>query len=420
MNIYQNKSEFKIIVVLIALIIGFFSLYYTNNLVNQLVEREKEQIELYAAALRYTLDIENDQPLTFIYQELIITNNSIPVIQTDAEGNILTHRNIKFPDKVSEERKLEILEAQLAVMKEENPPIIVVYGQNKEHRNMIYYRNSYLIYQLRYYPYAQLSVVLIFGLLTYIAFSYSRRAEQNRVWVGLAKETAHQLGTPISSLMAWLDYLRSDESFAHQEVFEELEKDIRRLEMITARFSNIGSQPTLTNENLHQVVQEIIAYLRPRISSKVDIQIINYLLPETNVRINRYLFEWVLENLCKNAVDAMNGVGKIEIKLKITTNHKKIIIDVSDTGKGIPKSKIKKVFYPGYTTKKRGWGLGLTLAKRIIEDYHRGTIFVKSSELNRGTKFRIILGQEEPTGSFEKYDIVNRLNPFRRDLMEKA
>ncbi|MGD1841292.1 MAG: PAS domain-containing sensor histidine kinase [Thermonemataceae bacterium] len=416
MNIYQHKSEFKIVIFSLALVIGLASLYYTNSLVNKLVEREKEQIELYAAALRYTLDIENDQPLTFIYQEIILSNKSIPVISTDIDGNILSQKNIRFPKNASEEEKQRILENELEVMKEENPPIVMVFGQNKENRNFIYYRNSYLIYQLRYYPYAQLSVIAIFGFLTYMAFNYSRKAEQNRVWIGLAKETAHQLGTPISSLMAWVEYLRDDDLLKHSEVLPELEKDVKRLEMITARFSNIGSKPALHSEDVHGVVKGIVSYLRPRISNKVDIHIINYLLPETQVKMNRYLFEWVVENLCKNAVDAMNSVGSIEIKLKITANHRKIIIDISDTGKGIQKSKIKKVFEPGYTTKKRGWGLGLTLAKRIIEDYHGGKIFVKSSEPNKGSKFRIVLNQETPEGIFKKYEIVNKLNPFTEQV----
>jgi signal transduction histidine kinase len=387
MNLYQNKFEFKIIIVAIALIIGFASLYYTNVLVQKLVEREKSQITLFGQALRYTLDRENELPINFIFQEIVKANNSIPTIVTDENENILISRNIDL-EKLSEEKQQLLLEKELLRMKEEFPPIKIDIGGNRY--NLLYYRSSDLIYQLKYYPYAQLSVIAIFGLLTYMAFSYSRKAEQNRVWVGLAKETAHQLGTPISSLMAWSEYLKTEKTW-NEEVIAEIEKDVNRLEMIAARFSNIGSQTSLVPENIYQVIQEIVNYLRPRISPKVSIEIFNYLPSQMEIRLNRYLFEWVIENLLKNAVDAMSGVGKIQIEMRLSAKEKEVFIDISDTGKGIPAAKLKKVFAPGFTTKKRGWGLGLTLAKRIIEEYHKGKIFVKSSELDKGTKFRIVL-----------------------------
>lgn len=416
MDVYRHKSEFKILVVIVALIIGSVSLYYTDTLVKKLVEREKEQIELYASALRYTLDPDNNEPLTFIFDEIIKSNQHIPVILTDYEGNIITYKNIHLPANFSPERKERILLQELEIMKQEHPPIIVEYENNFTSRNIIYYRNSDLIYQLRWYPYAQLSVIAIFGLLTYLAFSYSRKAEQNRIWVGLAKETAHQLGTPISSLMAWIELLKQNEQFREHDIVYELEKDIRRLQIITERFSNIGSKPTFQPEDPYEVVKEIIDYLRPRISPKISIEIINYTLSNTRVQMNRHLFQWVIENLCKNAVDAMGGTGNIEIKLKVTANHRKTIIDVSDTGRGIPKSKFKKIFNPGYTTKKRGWGLGLTLAKRIVENYHRGEIFVKASELNKGTKFRIILPNTDNDAS--DHELVNKENSLRK-IFEK-
>jgi signal transduction histidine kinase len=387
MNLYQNKFEFKIIIVAIALIIGFASLYYTNVLVQKLVEREKSQITLFGQALRYTLDRENELPINFIFQEIVKANNSIPTIVTDENENILISRNIDL-ETLSEEKQQLLLEKELLRMKEEFPPIKIDIGGNRY--NLLYYRSSDLIYQLKYYPYAQLSVIAIFGLLTYMAFSYSRKAEQNRVWVGLAKETAHQLGTPISSLMAWSEYLKTEKTW-NEEVIAEIEKDVNRLEMIAARFSNIGSQTSLVPENIYQVIQEIVNYLRPRISPKVSIEIFNYLPSQMEIRLNRYLFEWVIENLLKNAVDAMSGVGKIQIEMRLSAKEKEVFIDISDTGKGIPAAKLKKVFAPGFTTKKRGWGLGLTLAKRIIEEYHKGKIFVKSSELDKGTKFRIVL-----------------------------
>lgn len=387
MNIYQNKFKFKVAIVIIAFLIGFASLYYTNTLVQKLVQREKEQINLFGKALRYMLDRENEEPSRFILEEIIKTNTSIPTIATDEDDNILIYKNLHIENMNNEEKQL-YLEKELLRMKAEFPPIKVTISDTRY--NLIYYRSSDLIYQLKYYPYAQLSVIAIFGLLTYLAFSYSRRAEQNRIWVGLAKETAHQLGTPISSLMAWVEYLKTEKKW-DENIIAEIDKDTKRLEIIAARFSNIGSQTSLSKENIYQVIKEIVDYLRPRLSSKISIDITNYLPNQTMVRLNRYLFEWVIENLLKNAVDAMGGIGKIHIEMRMSVKEKKVFIDVSDTGKGIAPNKIKKVFEPGYTTKKRGWGLGLTLAKRIIEEYHNGKIFVKSSEIDKGTKFRIVL-----------------------------
>lgn len=387
MNLYQNKFEFKIVIVIIAFLIGFASLYYTNTLVQKLVQREKEQINLFGKALRYMLDKENEEPSRFILEEIVKVNTSIPTIATDEDDNILLDKNLHTEGMNSEEKQL-YLEKELLRMKAEFPPIKVAISDTRY--NLIYYRSSDLIYQLKYYPYAQLSVIAIFGLLTYLAFSYSRRAEQNRVWVGLAKETAHQLGTPISSLIAWVEYLKTEKKW-DESILEEITKDTNRLEIIAARFSNIGSQTALVKENIGQVVQEIVDYLRPRLSSKISIDITNYLPNQTMVKLNRYLFEWVIENLLKNAVDAMGGVGKIHIEMRMSAKEKSVFIDVSDTGKGIAAAKIKRVFEPGFTTKKRGWGLGLTLAKRIIEEYHHGKIFVKSSEIDKGTKFRIVL-----------------------------
>ncbi len=224
-----------------------------------------------------------------------------------------------------------------------------------------------------------------------MAFNYSKAAEQNQVWVGLAKETAHQLGTPISSLMAWMEYFKEDEHFKDKGLIEELDKDIRKLQVITERFSNIGSTPVLNMEEVEPLMKNIIGYLKPRISPKVNITVLA-LTPGIKALINPPLFEWVIENLCKNAVDAMSGSGAIYINI-LKGNEDKIFVDIADTGKGLPKSKIKQVFNPGFTTKKRGWGLGLTLAKRIIEIYHQGKIFIKSSEEGAGTTFRIVLNR---------------------------
>jgi signal transduction histidine kinase len=396
MNIYADRSRFKIIIVLIALLIGSGSVFYTNSIVFRLAQREREQIQLYADALEYVTNTENDDSFgnNFVFTEIIQGNDLIPAILTDEKGNPTDNINIQMPSGISEERKLEYLRDELEIMREQHAPIEI---NTAGIRNYIFYRNSYLLSQLRYYPYIQLTVIAVFAFLAYLAFSSSRRAEQNRVWVGLAKETAHQLGTPLSSLMAWIEYFKSDPKFADDPVIPELEKDVERLEMITARFSNIGSVPTLRPENIYEIIEHIIGYLQKRISTKVKFEILNENKASPMVRINKHLFEWVIENICKNAVDAMSGVGEIKIIIK-HGQADKLYIDLSDTGKGISKGNLQRVFEPGFTTKKRGWGLGLTLAKRIIENYHEGKIYVKSSEVNKGTTFRIILNAESQPG----------------------
>jgi signal transduction histidine kinase len=257
----------------------------------------------------------------------------------------------------------------------------------------LYYKHSNILTQLIYYPYVQLTVIAIFGFIAYMAYSYSRTAEQNRVWVGMAKETAHQLGTPISSLMAWVEYLRADEEFANNEFLDELDKDIAKLQLITARFSSIGSVPVLNEEDIVNISERVADYLRSRISSKVMITV-ESMHDMLIGNVNAPLFEWVVENICKNAVDAMSGIGHITIRIQEASDWR-IFIDISDTGKGIPAVKLKQVFNPGFTTKKRGWGLGLALAKRIIENYHRGKIFVLSSDHDKGTTFRIVLNRNK-------------------------
>lgn len=391
MNIYADRSKYKIIIVLIALLIGSGSVYYTNTIVTGLAQREREQIKLFANGLQFLVNEENDESITFFFQEVIRANDIFPVILVDNDGNIVSSRNITIPEGVSDERRNEILMKELQIMREEHPPVIV--NVSAKAINYVYYRNSNLLSQLRYYPLIQLTVITVFAFLAYLAFSYSRKAEQNQVWVGLAKETAHQLGTPLSSLMAWIEYFKTDPKFAGDEVIPELEKDVERLEMVTARFSNIGSVPVMKPENIYEVLQHITGYLQRRISSKIKIKITRKDDVEPVISINKHLFEWVIENICKNAVDAMSSTGaagEINILLKLNPGNK-IIIDIADTGKGISKSSISRVFEPGFSTKKRGWGLGLTLAKRIIENYHKGKIFVKQSEIGKGTTFRIIL-----------------------------
>ena len=394
-DFYQNNSKIKWIVLVISVVISISSVFYTDALVDQLKEREKQQVVLFAKAIEYTANANENAAgdVNFVAQEILFQNNSIPIIQADEKKKILDYRNIQVEDKWTPERKEKFLQLEMEDMGETYEPIIVPLRDPQTNEvfatQYIYYENSFLLTQIIAYPYVQLSVIAIFGIIAYMAFNYSKAAEQNRVWVGLAKETAHQLGTPLSSLMAWIEVLRDDPDLKNKEIVTELEKDIRKLTVVTERFSSIGSTPVLRQENVVALINNVIHYLRPRISSKVRIDVFT-LSENIQVMVHPPLFEWVVENLCKNAVDAIGGSGTIAIKI-LRGSDSKVFIDISDTGKGIPRSKIAMVFRPGFTTKKRGWGLGLTLAKRIIESYHNGKIFVKSSEENQGTTFRIAL-----------------------------
>lgn len=390
MEFYQDNTNLKWIILAVSVIISAASIYFTDVLVGKLKERERDQVKLFARALEYTIN-QADNDILFITEEIIQKNNSIPTINTDSGDKILFYRNVDVDSTWSETRKKTHLQGELSDMKKTYPPIEVLLRDPKTQevygKQYIYYKNSFLLTQLTAYPYIQLFVLAIFGFISYLAFNYSRTAEQNRVWVGLAKETAHQLGTPLSSLMAWVEVLRDDPDLRGKGIVDELDKDIRKLQVVTERFSSIGSNPTLKSENIYQLVNRVVSYLQPRVSSKINIEV--YALSETiHAMVHPPLFEWVLENLCKNAVDAIGSSGTIAIKI-LRGNDNKVLIDVSDTGKGMTKPMISNVFKAGYTTKKRGWGLGLTLAKRIIELYHQGRIFVKNSEENVGTTFRI-------------------------------
>jgi signal transduction histidine kinase len=392
MDFYEDNANLKWIVLAVSVIISLGTIYYTNILVAQLKEREHNQVNLFARALEYTSN-DTDNNILFITEEIIFKNNSIPTILTNANNEIINSNNVDFEEEWTPARRNEALQRELREMKKTYPPIpILLKDPNTSEvfgKQYVYYKNSFLLTQLTAYPYIQLSVIAIFAFISYLAFSYSKTAEQNRVWVGLAKETAHQLGTPLSSLMAWVEVLRDDPQFKGRGIVEELDKDIRKLRVVTERFSSIGSTPVLKEENLYQLVNNVVSYLQPRVSSKINIEV--YALSETiTALVHAPLFEWVIENLCKNAVDAMGSSGTIAIKI-LRGSEQKVFIDISDNGKGIPKSILSSVFKPGFTTKKRGWGLGLALAKRIIELYHHGRIFVKSSEENQGTTFRIEL-----------------------------
>lgn len=366
----------------IALVIGVGSLLYTNQLVNRLAVQERSKVELWAKGTKFLANsADQNADLSFVF-EVVKSNTTIPLVLTDGEDNIISIRN--YDEEKSQDTIYQ--QEQLAKIKGRNVPIeIELYGGTK---NFIHYDNSDLYYQLKYYPYVSLGIISIFILVAYFAFSFARKAEQDQVWVGLAKETAHQLGTPLSSLIAWIEYLKLKNVDA--ATLDDMSKDVSRLETITERFSKIGSVPDLVPENIGDVLEESLDYMRTRSSKKVVFTFLKG-SSTTNVPLNVPLFAWVIENLCRNAIDAMEGAGSIDVQL--TEGNTEVIIDVTDTGKGIPRSKFETVFQPGYTSKKRGWGLGLSLTKRIIEQYHNGKIIVKRSEMGKGTTFRITLNK---------------------------
>jgi signal transduction histidine kinase len=385
LNNYEIKGVIKVVLLVFAFLIGFFSLWYTNTLVNKLESQEREKIATWANATQLITSPEAEGNLNFLY-EIIQANTTIPVILTDSNGVVNQFRNIEAFKMGNEAWVAD----KIAEMKKQNEPFEIEFMGGKQ---LIYYENSTLLNQLRIYPYFQLAVIALFLVMSYFAFSYSRTSEQNKVWAGMSKETAHQLGTPISSLMAWLDYLKESDAEVPQKVITEMEHDMDRLGLITERFSKIGSEPSLTICSLYEVIEESVRYINSRTSDKVSIFIRDQeKFKEAQVQINKPLFAWVVENLCKNAVDAMEGEGEIVFSFQ-GIRDTKVLIDISDTGKGVPSNKFKTIFKPGYTTKKRGWGLGLSLVKRIVENYHKGKIYVKSSELDKGTVFRIEINQ---------------------------
>lgn len=497
MNIYERKSKWKLWLLFFAAMIVGASLWYTSVLAGRIAEQEKDQVKIWAQAVRNNarlleetnklferlaneerkkvklwadatnrlIEAEADADIEFAL-EVVTNNETVPVILMDEKGRVVGTRNVDDPaitgrsllpdtiiqqftsyppivnlslgmnqyiyykdSRVLEELKTtirnliqsfiseivlnsasvpviftdsskqvlasgnidtlkmqspEYLQKTIKSMENENNPIVIDIGGDK---NYVYYRDSYLLKQITIYPYIQFAIIGIFLLIAYYAFNTARKVEQNQVWVGMSKETAHQLGTPISSLMAWVEYFK--EKGIEKEIIEEVDKDVVRLELITERFSKIGSSPALTKSNLKDVLDHSLVYLQARASKKVVFKLDSQIIGEANSLVNPTLFDWVIENLVKNALDAMDGVGTIEINIGESAGS--FFVDITDSGKGIPKSKMKTVFEPGYSTKKRGWGLGLSLSKRIIENYHSGKIFVKESTLEKGTTFRITL-----------------------------
>lgn len=384
MSIYTKKQKWKLLLLFVAILIAAASIYTTNNLVKQLSKEERKKVELWAQGVRELTVFDNKNHNDTYILEVIKSNETVPVILTDKEGNIVSTRNLD-PDRQNDP---EYLARQLEKMKKENEPIeIVLLDGNK---NYIYYKESVLLTRLFYFPIIQFVVMIIFLLVAYLAFSTSRKAEQNQVWVGMSKETAHQLGTPTSSLLANLELLKLKN--VDPEIVQEFEKDINRLEKITERFSKIGSVPKLKKQDIVPVLFNAVNYIKARSSEKINFQFNFSENDKILIPLNASLFEWVIENLCKNAIDSMEGVGTISIQIDDKIQF--LYIDIKDQGKGIPKSKYTTVFQPGFTTKKRGWGLGLSLSKRIIESYHSGKIFVYQSEQNKGSIIRIVLKKE--------------------------
>ena len=380
MNIYSKKQVWKASLLFGGLIIALASLFYTNSIVNKLAIEESKKIELVAEATQGLANInDNQQDISFLLR-VITDNETVPVICVDENDVVMSWRNL---DSAAVKGSPEFLQVKLQEMKGIHAPIVIPIADGE--KQYIYFENSILIDLLSYYPLMQLSIIGLFIVISYFAFSSSRNAEQNQVWVGMSKETAHQLGTPLSSLIGWVEYLKI--IGVEQSIVCELEKDVKRLETITDRFSKIGSKPVFDQVDLTFTVNTIVNYLRSRISNKVNVFVKADGPIEADICVP--LFEWVIENITKNAVDAMEGNGTITIDLNKSDGH--VFIDITDTGIGITKTQFSKVFKPGYTTKKRGWGLGLSLVKRIVEEYHNGKIYVKHSEIGKGTTFRIEL-----------------------------
>lgn len=380
--------QVKILLVLAAIVIAVTSLIVSHFLVRDLSDEERRRMEVWAEAMR-SLSVADENTDLNLVLKVINENNTIPVIVMDGKGKAQTFRNLKLKGASTYADSLGQAE-RIGTRLQSEGRSFKIYLDNDNHDFIrVCYDDSVMIKRLSVYPFVQLGVVLLFVVVAIFALLTSKRAEQNKVWVGLSKETAHQLGTPISSLMAWIEILK--ENYPGDDLIPEMDKDVQRLQLIADRFSKIGSLPELVPSSLNSVIDHVVDYMDRRMSRRVKMvrQLPDH---EVIVRMNASLFEWVIENLCKNAVDAMGGDGGM-IVLHVEEVGKKVYVDLSDTGKGIKKKNVGNVFRPGFTTKKRGWGLGLSLAKRIVEEYHKGRIYVKSTEVGKGTTFRIELNK---------------------------
>ncbi len=399
-NAYQNKRLWKYILLSFAFIIASGSLLYTNYLVRKISLSEYSRAQLWALSMKQSIISDDNDFLPYV---LTVRDSSVvPAIVTDENGDIITAKGLDtnktwikldgLPETNGKKAKVydpEYFEHEREIMKSQHEPIKIVLPGTGSGENLIYYKDSLLLTRLKLFPYIQLSVIAVFLLIAYTAFNSSRKSEQNQVWVGLAKETAHQLGTPISSLMAWIELLKNKFDAEDDPLITEMENDVKRLEIVADRFSKIGSKPKLEPHIVFDVINEFVDYFKVRVNNNISFEITGN--TELKAGLNIPLFDWVIENLLKNAVNAIDDKGSIKINIFTNKVQDQVFIDVTDTGKGISRSKFKTIFQPGYTTRKRGWGLGLSLTKRIIQNYHNGNIFVKDSELGKGTTFRIIL-----------------------------
>ncbi len=390
-----NKQKWKIILLLFAMTIGIASLLYTNYLVKSLSasERTKAQVWALSTSSIMTVPDMDDQFISFVYQ--VRDSLTLPAIITDENQNIIfwrdldsTKTNIKPTDITTSslEYDPQYFKKELDAMQKQHQPIIL--NLESEGKWYVYYHESDALRQLRVFPYIQLALIALFLIIAYTIFNSIRKSEQNLVWVGMAKEAAHQLGTPISSLMGWIELIKFKFEAEDDDTINEMERDVQRLEIVADRFSKIGSIPSLTNHNIYKVLQDYINYFKIRTSDRISFEIAGD--QDAEAMINVQLFDWIIENLLKNAVNAIESEGVITVTVQENLPKEEIIIDIADTGKGIARSNFEKIFQPGYTTRKRGWGLGLSLTKRMIE-YHQGSIAVKESELGKGTIFRITL-----------------------------
>ena len=383
MRWFERIKNVKLLLIIAAIIIAIASLLTSKYLIDDLKREELNKMEVWAEAMRSLNQADENTDINLVLK-VLNGNNTIPVVVLDSDGEVQTSRNLGKVFKADQDSLPEI-KSMAQAMKKARQTIRINLDDADDYIE-ICYDESLMLKRLAVYPYIQLGVVVIFVLIALFALFASMKAEQNKVWVGLSKETAHQLGTPISSLTAWTEVLR--DTYPDDEMLPEMEKDVKRLERIAERFSKIGSIPELKEVDIKGVLGRVVEYMAHRTSSKV---VISTHFPDNRIEVKMVasLFEWVVENLCKNAVDAMNGTGRIDLYLQDRGDS--VVLEVTDTGKGMPKSHFKSVFKPGFTTKARGWGLGLSLAKRIVEEYHKGKIFVKSSEVGKGTTFRIEL-----------------------------
>ncbi|MDN3550766.1 sensor histidine kinase [Mucilaginibacter aquaedulcis] len=395
MNPYQQKKRWKYFLLAFAVVIASSSLFYTNYLVKNIARSERTRAQVWALSMKQILASDDNDFLSYVIA--VRDSLTVPAIVTDENGDFkyvrgldTTKTFIKLQAENNKKMKYDTayFESELAYMKNQHAPIrLKVPGTQW----LVFYKDSPLLTQLKLFPYVQLTLIAIFLLMAYTAFSSSRKSEQDQVWVGLAKETAHQLGTPISSLMAWIELMKEKFDAEDDVLVAEMENDVKRLEIVADRFSKIGSKPVLEEHLVYDVVKDFVDYFKVRVSKNIGFELNGN--PLLQAGLNIPLFDWVLENLLKNAVNAIDGKGNIRIEISSGKGKVKnqIFIDVTDTGKGIQRSKFDTVFQPGYTTRKRGWGLGLSLTKRILENYHNGQIFVKDSEIGKGTTFRIVL-----------------------------